>query len=66
MQKALDEPESVSVEHALKAVGIREARKDRVNNLTLILASFVTGQKPAYVIEGEIIEATVTEVAPVG
>jgi hypothetical protein len=65
LQKALDTPESVTVEHALKAVSIREQRKERVNNLTLVLAQFITGQRPAYIVEGEAVEGIATEV-PVG
>lgn len=63
MSKALDAPETVGIDHALKAVSIREARKDRVNSLTLVLAGFITGNKPVYtpidsdiIIEGQIKE----------
>lgn len=52
MQKALANPESVTVDQALKAVQIMEGKKERPNDGLNILVQFVTGQPPAVVIEG--------------
>lgn len=53
MAKALANPESVSIDQALKAVQIMEAKKDKGNDTLNILVQFVTNQPPAIVIEGE-------------
>jgi len=53
MSKAMSDPDLVDVNHALKAVALMEAKRDRGDSITLILAQIVTGHRPAdLVIEG--------------
>lgn len=53
MAKALANPESVSIDQALKAVQIMESKKDKGGDTLAILVQFVTNQPPAIVIDGE-------------
>jgi len=55
IQRALENPETVSVDHALKALGILEQKKDRKENIWVILAKAITGQQAEVndYIEGE-------------
>ena len=52
MAKAVLHPENVSIDHALKAVQIMEAKKDRGGDQLNILLQFVTGHAPAVIVEG--------------
>jgi hypothetical protein len=51
-QRAINNPEEVTLDHALKAVQIMENRKDKSSDSLNILVQFVTGQPPAVVVEG--------------
>lgn len=56
--KAVSDPESISIDQALKATQILEGRKEKTDNLAILVA-FVTGNRPAgVVIEGEAREVT--------
>ena len=53
LAKAVADPESITVDQALKATSILEGRKEKNDSLAILVA-FVTGNKPAgVVIEGE-------------
>lgn len=68
MKRALEHPEDVGIDHALKAVQILEARKDRGSDQLNILVQFVTGNAPTVVVERptEVIEGTAVEITPDG
>lgn len=51
-QRALDNPDNVSLDHSLKAIQILEGRKDRGSDALNILVQFTVGQPPAVIIEG--------------
>lgn len=51
--KAMDNPDIITIDHSLKAVQILEAKKDKASDIILVLAKFVTGLPPAYLVEGE-------------
>lgn len=52
--KAIDDPEHVSIEHALKAVALLEGRKDKGSDTINLLVAVVSGgQMPGLIIEGE-------------
>jgi hypothetical protein len=53
MARALQSPDEVTVDQALKAVQIMESRKDKGGDTLNILVQFTTGQPPPLVIEGE-------------
>mgnify|MGYP000158753089 CR=1 FL=1 len=56
--KAIEDPDQISIDHALKAVALLEGRKDKSSDQLAILISVVTGQQPpTVVIEGEAVEA---------
>lgn len=58
LARAVQDPESISVDQALKATQILESRKEKTDNLAILVA-FVTGNRPAgVVIEGEAREVT--------
>lgn len=53
LAKAIDNPDQVSIDHALKAVSILENRKDRTGDSLNVLINIAVGQIPAYeVVEG--------------
>lgn len=58
-QRALDNPDNVSIDHSLKAIQILEGRKDRGSDALNILVQFTVGQPPVVIIEG-----TAREVPP--
>lgn len=51
--QAVNDPESVSLEHALKAAALLEQSKVKTGDITLIFAQVVTGHSPDVVVEGE-------------
>ncbi len=55
MQKAMNNPESVSIDHGLKAIGILENKKDRKDTFVVLLAKAFSDQLPELedTIEGE-------------
>jgi hypothetical protein len=67
MARALENPEDVTVDQALKAASILEQRKDRGGDQLNILVAFVTGtDTPTVVVErkpAEVIEGTAQEIA---
>ncbi len=56
--KAIDDPDAISIDHALKATQLLESRKDKSSDQLNILISIVTGQQPQPII----IEGTAQEV----
>lgn len=62
MQRIEADPGSVSIDHALKAVQIRESRREKGQDMLLVFAKIVTGQGavagllPAPAVEGEFAE----------
>lgn len=63
--KAIEDPEKVSIEHALKAAQILESRKDRGGDQLNILIAISTGQAPPILIEdGQVVEGEVRDVTP--
>lgn len=60
--KALERPEAVTMEQALKAASILEGRKDRDANQTKIMIGLFTGSMPQQVVvetvEGEAVEVS--------
>lgn len=50
--QAVNDPESVTLEHALKAAGLLEQSKQKSGDITLVFAQVVTGHQPDVVIEG--------------
>lgn len=56
--RAIDEPDRVSLDHALKAASILEGRKDRQGDQINILVALTVGRRPSIVIEGEAREVT--------
>lgn len=53
-QRALDHPDEVSIDHAIKATSVLVSQKQNSNNVTIILAKIMTGGSvPMDVIEGE-------------
>jgi hypothetical protein len=58
--RALDNPDEISIDHALKAASILETSKQKQSDITLIFAQVVTGHAPDIVVEG-----TAREVDPV-
>lgn len=61
MKKALDDPEQVTLDHALKSIQILEQRKDKGGDALNVLVQFVVGQPPAVVIEGQAREVPADE-----
>lgn len=58
LARAEADPESITIDQALKATQILEGRKDKTDSLAILVA-FVTGNRPAdVVIEGEAREVT--------
>jgi hypothetical protein len=53
MAKALNNPDDITVDQALKAVQILEAREKKGGDQLNVLVQFVTGNVPAVVVEGE-------------
>jgi len=51
-QRAMNNPEEVTLDHALKAIQIKESRKDKGSDQLNILVQFVTGNPPPVTIEG--------------
>jgi hypothetical protein len=47
MARAIQNPEDVSIDHALKAASILEARKDKAGDQINLLVAIVTGNAPA-------------------
>lgn len=58
LAKAIDNPEQVSIDHALKAVSILEGRKDKTGDSLNVLINIAVGQMPSY----EVIEGTSKEI----
>jgi hypothetical protein len=56
--KAIDDPDRVSLDHALKAVSILEGRKDKTGDQINILVAISAGHRPPIVIEGEAVEVS--------
>lgn len=46
MKRAIDHPDEVTVDHAIKAAGALEARKLGSDNVIILLAKFMAQQKP--------------------
>lgn len=69
ISNALDDPDSVTLEHGLKAASILESSKQKQGDITLILAQVVTGHQPDVLVEATaapvMIEGTAREVEPV-
>lgn len=65
-QKAAEDPDSIGIAHGLKAVQIREARKEKQLNVLLVLAERLTAlpTQPTEVIEGDWTEVPALEEAP--
>ena len=59
LTKALNDPDSITIEQALKAVQILEGKKQGTDASVKILIGIVTGKPPAY----EVIDGTATEVS---
>jgi hypothetical protein len=51
--QAMNDPESVSLDHALKAAGLLEQSKQKTGDITLVFAQVVTGHSPDVIVEGE-------------
>jgi len=51
--KAIENPDSVTLEQALKAVSILEGRKSSAADSVKVLVGIFTGSAPSYIIEGE-------------
>lgn len=66
-QKAAEDPDSIGIAHGLKAVQIREARKEKQLNVLLVLAERLTAlpTQPTDIIEGDWTEVPALEEAPV-
>lgn len=59
MMRALEHPDEISVDHALKAAQIIESSKEKRADITLILAKVVTGNVAEVVeVEGEVREVS--------
>lgn len=57
--KAIDDPDQISIEHALKAVSILEGRKDKGGDQINLLVLISTGHRPPMeIIEGEARDVT--------
>jgi hypothetical protein len=52
LAKAQADPESVSIEHALKAVNILEGKRDGGADIKIVFASIAVGQPPPMVVIG--------------
>jgi hypothetical protein len=53
MQRAIDHPEEVTIDHGIKAAQVLAQSNKRGGDITILLARVVTGGDPAVVIEGE-------------
>ena len=51
--RVTSDPDSVTIEQGLKAVSVREARRDKGINIFLAVAQLVTQREPIELIEGE-------------
>src|SRR5687767_6922392 len=62
MRRAIENPEEVTVDHALKAASILQASEKKGDNILVVLAKAVMAEAPADIyIEGEYMEVTTNE-----
>jgi hypothetical protein len=52
-RRAQQNPDEVTVDHALKAASILSQKKENGTNVFLLMAKVITGNAPAVVVEGQ-------------
>lgn len=62
MARALADPDSISIDQALKATQILEAKKEKGQDSLAILVQFVVGAPPPVQIEGPVYEGVAREI----
>jgi hypothetical protein len=62
--KAIENPQSVTLDHAIKAVGILEGRKGKSGDILNLLIAVVSGHRPEIEVNGTVIEGEVRELGP--
>ena len=50
--RAQQNPDEITIEHALKAASILSQKKEKGTNVFLLMAKVITGNKPQVIVEG--------------
>jgi len=67
LARALNNPDSITVEQGLKATQILEGRKTQPSDAINVLIQFVTGRAPAVIVDDpKVVEGTARDVSPEG